>query len=131
MTKSPKRWSCVNSKQTGQAFEQQACEYLRAQGLHIVATNYTLPRVGEIDIIALDESTLVFVEVKARKQGQFGSAIEMVTPAKQQKIIRTAEYFLQQNQQHSHLACRFDVIGFDTINKTTQIQWIKHAFLVA
>lgn len=131
MTKSPKRWSCVNSKQTGRQFEGQACEYLGGQGLTIIATNYIAPLLGEIDLIAKDGKTLVFVEVKARKRSQFGLAIETITPSKQRKIIRTAHHFLQQYPEYADLDCRFDVIGFDIFEKTTQITWIKHAFLVA
>lgn len=121
----------MNSNDTGRYFEGQACEYLTQQGLSIIATNYTAPLLGEIDIIAKDDEVLVFVEVKARKRSQFGSSIETITPSKQRKIIRTAEHFLQQNNQYNNLDCRFDVVGFDTFEKTTQITWIKHAFLVA
>ncbi|WP_084349642.1 YraN family protein [Moraxella oblonga] len=121
----------MNSNDTGRYFEEQAGEYLSKQGLTLIATNYTAPLLGEIDIIAKDDKTLVFVEVKARKRSQFGSSIETITPSKQRKIIRTAEYFLQQNNQYHHLDCRFDVIGFDIFEKTVEIHWIQHAFLVA
>lgn len=111
----------MNTRQRGADFEQLACQFLTAQNLTIIATNYTAPRLGEIDIIALHQvpqkngtirPTLVFVEVKARKHSQFATAIETVTAQKQRKIIKTAEHFLQHYPSYVNLDCRFDVVAF-------------------
>lgn len=125
--------SSVKSKSTaiGRLFEQQASDFLVAQGLNILAANYTVPKVGEIDIVAIDGGTLVFVEVKARKSSSFATATESVTFAKQQKIIRTAEHFLMIHDEFAHHDCRFDVIAFDIHRQSSHCQWIQGAFLVA
>ena len=126
--------------QKGADFEQLACQFLTAQDLTIITTNYRLPKVGEIDIIALHQTaqknakprqTLVFVEVKARTDGQFAKAHETITPAKQQKIIKTAEHFLQQYKNYANLDCRFDVIAYQIDKRgNTVAEWLQGAFWV-
>lgn len=115
------------SRKIGTAFEQQACELMVQAGYEIIATNYTIAKVGEIDIIAFGQGELVAVEVKARACSCFGSAIEQVTLAKQKKMSRTMLYFLQDDnhQLYKNASVRFDVIGFD--GKT--MSWIQGAFL--
>lgn len=115
------------SKQQGDLYEQQALAYLKKQGLTLILANFH-SRLGEIDLIMLDGQQLVFVEVKARRQNNFGSALEAVTAAKQQKIIRTAQFFLSRHPQYQNHHCRFDVIAI-TINATSEIQWLKNAFM--
>lgn len=111
----------------GKSAEQQACEFLQTQGYQIVVCNYTVAKVGEIDIIAFGQDELVAVEVKARTGSHFGTAIEQVTPAKQKKMIRTMLYFLQDEryQVYADVFVRFDVIGFD---KGVPL-WLQGAFL--
>lgn len=111
----------------GKLAEQKACEFLQTQGYQIVVCNYTLAKVGEIDIIAFGQDGLVAVEVKARTRSNFGHAIEQVTPAKQKKMIYTMLYFLQdeQYQAYKNASIRFDVIGFDG----ETMSWIQGAFL--
>lgn len=99
-----------------------ATRYLQDQGLEIVQRNFHC-RGGEIDIIALDREHLVFVEVRYRENSDYGSAIETVTPRKQQRVILAARHYLHSNRIDR--PCRFDVIGLDAQNKT---QWIKDAF---
>lgn len=127
-------------RQKGAYFEQLACQFLTAQNLSIIATNYHLPKVGEIDIIALHKPdqnnaitrpTLVFVEVKARTDSQFAKSYETITPAKQQKIIKTAEHFLQQYENYANLDCRFDVIAYQMDKRGNAVaEWIQGAFWV-
>lgn len=101
----------------GSYFEQQACEFLQAQGLLLVAKNWQQPKVGELDLIMIEPgsawSTLVFIEVRQRLRSGFGNAALSVTAGKQRKIIKTAKYFLQQHPKYSHYDCRFDVIAYD------------------
>ncbi|MDH2273799.1 YraN family protein [Moraxella porci] len=121
----------------GDAFECQAVEILLEQGYQIVATNYTAPKLGEIDIIAtcsvLERGVLVpcvvFTEVRSRKASDFGTAIESITPAKQAKIYRTAEHFLAKHEGYAKMATRFDVIAFDIHQDGTVTQdWLISAF---
>lgn len=109
----------------GQAAEQSAKKFLQKQGLTIVANNFQT-RHGEIDLIALDKNELVFVEVRFRSGKQFGSAAETVTIAKQRKIIKAAQGFIQTNPKFSKKIMRFDVIGLDA---SANIEWITGAFL--
>lgn len=111
---------------TGEDGERQAEHFLRQQGLSIVVRNYRSP-YGEIDVIAQDKDCLVFVEVRKRKAKALVSAAQSITPAKQQKIRLTAQYYLQQRQStgQSALPCRFDAVCIDGNN----LQWIRGAFV--
>ena len=74
-----------------------------------------------------DEKVLVFIEVRRRQSEQFGSAIESVTYQKQQRLIQTAQYYLQQNNR-SYPSYRFDVIGISPVSNDFNINWVKDAF---
>ncbi len=106
----------------GNLNEKIACEYLVSNGLELVASNYH-SRYGEIDLIMKDGGVLVFIEVRYRRNKNFGGASMSVTPAKQRKIALTALQFLQKNNK-TELPCRFDVVALGE-NET---QWIKSAF---
>jgi len=110
-------------KTEGDLAEQIATEYLLAQGLHLIARNYHC-RFGEIDLIMRDEKTLVFVEVRLRSHGAFGGAAYSITSAKQQKLILTAQHFLQ---QYGNYPCRFDALLLDQLSQT-DMHWLKDAF---
>lgn len=107
----------------GQAAEQIAAEYLTAKGLKLITSNYR-SRFGEIDLVMQDGGSLVFIEVRLRKNKTFGGAEESITASKQHKIVITAEYYLQ---QHGSQACRFDALLMDKAD-TKSITWIKNAF---
>lgn len=109
----------------GNEAEKLACGYLEQKGLHTLERNYRC-KMGEIDIIMQDQDTLVFVEVRYRKQNAFGSAAESVTPSKQKKLIRAAYHYLGFHQRHNSL-CRFDVLAI-TGTANEQIEWIPNAF---
>jgi len=121
---------------TGETAEQDACLFLIKNKLKLVSKNYRC-KFGEIDLIMLDKQSLVFVEVRYRKNNQFGSGAESITSSKQRKLIKTASYYLQQNPQASQYAARFDVVSMSpeiTSNNPsnpeneTKIDWIKDAF---
>jgi len=101
-------------------------EYLEGKGLTLLARNYHCRR-GEIDIIMQDGNFLVFIEVRYRKNDHFGSAAESVTRQKQQRLLTTADYYLQNEKQNADNACRFDVITLSG-QQYPQIEWIKDAF---
>jgi putative endonuclease len=115
----------------GEAAELACCKYLKSQGLKLVEKNFSC-RSGEIDIIMLDSSTLVFVEVRFRKNNTFGGGLESITQAKQRKLRNTAELYLQQNNQYKN--ARFDVVSMSKNNQTKLIKqnyifdWVSNAF---
>lgn len=93
----------------GKTGEDLACRELERRGYAIVARRYRR-RGGELDIVARDGPTLVFVEVKARQGRSFGEAAEAVTPLKRRRIVQLAMEYMMRN----HLAncpCRFDVVS--------------------
>ncbi|MCD6541326.1 YraN family protein [Candidatus Bipolaricaulota bacterium] len=87
--------------------EERACEYLRSLGYLIVARNWRW-RGGEVDIIAKDGNTLVFVEVKYRTADRFGLPAEAVDPRKREKLLLAAKAFL--GKDLGKVPVRFDVI---------------------
>ena len=117
----------INSNKIGQQAEDFAYQYLKAQGLSLVERNYCSPR-GEIDLIMKDDSTTVFIEVRYRRNNQFGSGAESVDQRKQQKLLATAAHYLQKNPKAARGACRFDVISLTANNGEQQLDWIPDAF---
>lgn len=111
------------NKRQGHDYEHQAWLYLENQGLTCIARNVYC-KGGEIDLVALDHHTLVFVEVKYRRSADYGYAQEYVTPQKQQRLQRCAQLFLQRHTQYQAHAIRFDVLS----QTGTQLDWIKNAF---
>ena len=106
----------------GRQAEQQACNFLQAQGLRLVEKNYRC-RHGEIDLIMHDGEGLVFVEVRYRHSGSFGGALASIDVRKRRKLISTALHYLQARRQRC--AARFDVIAIDA---NSQIDWVPNAF---
>jgi putative endonuclease len=113
----------------GQLAENAACEFLQRQGLLLIHRNYRCAR-GEIDLIMQDQAELVFVEVRVRNNTGFGSAAESVDHRKQQKIIATANHYLQQTKWLDKVNCRFDVIGISYAQNRATVEWIADAFSV-
>jgi len=111
----------------GKQFERLAGQHLKQRGLSLLATNYHT-RFGEIDIIARDGDCLVFVEVRFRADVSHGSPVATVTPAKQEKIRRTALNFLQKHGLTNKMPSRFDVVGITGSLKVPSFRWIKNAF---
>ena len=113
----------INANNAGLEAEKLAATFLAKHGLKLVTQNYHC-RFGEIDLIMQDAKTLVFIEVRLRSNAKFGSAGASITPQKQQKLIATAQHYLQ---QHGDAACRFDAILMDKAD-LQQIEWIRNAF---
>jgi putative endonuclease len=93
----------------GKAGEDLACGELERRGYAIVARRYRR-RAGELDIVARDGPTLVFVEVKARHGRAFGDAAEAVTPLKRRRMVQMATEYMMRNRL-AHCPCRFDVVS--------------------
>ena len=116
-------------QQFGKKSERLAAEYLKRKGYRILETNYR-SRQGEIDIIAREKDTLVFVEVKARSSRHFGSPKGAVTPAKQRKISMAALDYLKRTGKVD-VRARFDVVSIDTAAGKPDIEVVKNAFALA
>ena len=109
----------------GERGELRAAEYLQNKGFYILERNYRTRR-GEIDLICADDRYLVFVEVKTRKDESFAAAREFVTPAKQERVRKTAMLWLQQNDVD--LQPRFDVIEIVGQGRRQTIRHLENAF---
>lgn len=112
----------------GRAAEDLACHYLAERGLVLLERNYRCRR-GEIDLILRDTDTLVFVEVRYRGQGRFGSAAESVDRHKQMRLAACARQYLQARPHTVRTCCRFDVVAID--GPDCKIEWIRDAFAVS
>lgn len=111
-----------NSRHIGSWYESVAAEYLTKQGMVILEQNYHI-RQGEIDLIGQEGDCLVFVEVKYRRNKESGDPAEAVTLEKQQRIRRTAQYYLYRHGC-GDVPCRFDVVSI----LGREVSWIKDAF---
>ncbi len=110
----------------GKKGEDIAADYLRNKGFKIIARNYR-DKFGEIDIIAKDRSTWVFVEVKTRHSIRFGLPEEAVTMTKQRQIIRVASNYLLRHQLLDE-PVRFDVIAIIMKPANSEITHLAAAF---
>lgn len=104
--------------------EDKAARHLAARGLAIVARNFRT-RLGEIDLVARDGATLVFVEVRCRASTDYGGAVESITAAKRSRIVAAANQYLA--RLGAEPPCRFDVVTLDG----DSARWIRAAFDVA
>jgi len=112
---------------TGKRGESCACRELRRRGYAIVATRYRT-RIGELDIIARDRGTLVFVEVKARRGDRYGAPAEAVTWQKRAKLCAMAADYLHRHRLEG-VPCRFDVVAVRLdIGKPPHIDVLVNAF---
>ncbi len=116
-------------QQFGKDSESLAAKHLKKNGYKILEQNYR-NKLGEIDIIAKEKGTLVFVEVKARKTHVFGNPKWAVTPKKQRKISMVALYYLKAANK-THVKARFDVVSLSLAKDNPQIEIIKNAFELA
>jgi putative endonuclease len=113
---------------SGRAWEIAASDLLAQRGIEIIARGYRC-RLGELDIVGIDGSTLVVIEVRARASGARGSAIETVGARKQRRIVNATRHFLMRHPVWFARPIRFDVIAVDGIDGAKpRMQWIKGAF---
>jgi putative endonuclease len=110
----------------GKTGEDLAAAALERLGYAILERRYRT-RYGEIDIVARDGDTLVFVEVKARASAEFGNAAEAVTPQKQRKLALMAADYLARHSL-DNVACRFDVVAIDGIAGALELTVYADAF---
>lgn len=99
----------MNTKLTGKAGEDKAADYLKKKSYEIICRNWRT-REGEIDIIALKEDTIVFVEVKNLPNTPFEEIGRIVGKTKQKKIIETSKHFLNSYRKYNSMYIRYDVV---------------------
>lgn len=132
------------TQRDGGRYERLAADFLQSQGLILLSQNWQQPKVGEIDLVLLHPGrtwdTLVFAEVRKRKNLGYGDAAMSVTRGKQRKLIKVAQYFLQHNSNYLNYECRFDVIAFNQLRHAGRHtgckddclpEWIQGAFLAS
>lgn len=108
----------------GDKFEQLARQYLEQQGLTFIAANQHF-KCGELDLIMQDGDTVVFVEVRQRKNAQFGSAVESVDWRKQQRWQDAANLWLsEQGKSLEDADCRFDLVAFGA--NENELTWLEN-----
>ncbi|MCG6537449.1 MAG: YraN family protein [Syntrophales bacterium LBB04] len=111
----------------GKQGEEETARYLAAQGFKIVARNYR-KMYGEIDLIATNKDTLIFVEVKMR-QTEYFDLSNVITPSKQRKIIAVAKDFLARyEREHYGKVYQFDVALLTQENGQLKLTYIPNAF---
>ena len=113
-------------RRLGDAGEDLAAAALKKQGYKIVERNWRSP-LGEVDLIARHRGFLVLVEVKTRRNLTFGGPREAVSPAKQAKLRRLAEYYIREKRL-GEVPVRFDVVGISIISDKQEIEIIPDAF---
>jgi putative endonuclease len=112
-------------KLLGRTGEDQAARFLVSKGYRILERNYST-RSGEIDLIALHQGTVAFIEVKTRSNDAFGAPELAVNRRKQQRMIKAALGYIKFKKLHQ-VPCRFDVVAISTANEQ-QVELIQNAF---
>lgn len=123
------KWFQKKEKKSGAIAEDLACKTLKSKKYKIIKRNFYCP-LGEIDIIAREKDILVFVEVKYRKISIEGNINRTVPYKKQQKIIKTAKWYLGKHLESNQVpSCRFDVITLVGDINNPEITHLENAFL--
>lgn len=117
----------MKRRETGMLGEKLACDFLGKNGYNILETNYRCPG-GEIDIIARQEDTLVFIEVRTKKSRQFGTPEESITPTKMERLRTVAAHY-GQNRSNLPASRRIDVVAIqmDSQGRVSRIEIIENA----
>lgn len=114
------------SRHTGTHYEGVAARYLQSRGVHILERN-VYSRGGEIDLVGMDQSVLVFFEVRFRKTNSLVDPVSSIGPTKKRRLLRAAAFYLHRHGQWDALS-RIDVIGISPgTSSRYRIQWIKNA----
>lgn len=124
----------TTTREQGAYTEDLACRFLERKGFKLIQRNFNC-RLGEIDLIMQDSNYLVFVEVRYRKNNNFGSGVESVTYNKQQKLIKAASWYLQQYSKLNSHPARFDVVSITGSIESGDLNsidfnWVSNAFEV-
>ena len=109
--------------------EALAVTYLKKKGYKIIERNYRC-QWGEIDLIARDGKTLIFVEIKSRSSSDFGLPQDAVDRFKQEKLIQAAKAYLAEHHVQENIPARFDVVAVRLTPSGPEMELIKDAFQV-
>lgn len=117
----------MTSRARGLAAERQARHWLEQRGLRHIESNYHCA-MGEIDLVMRDRDTLVFVEVRYRRNAAFGGAAVSVTAPKQRKLKRAVEHYLVARAVSARRPCRIDVLALQAADDAEcTVEWIQNA----
>jgi putative endonuclease len=116
----------MNKRRLGAEAEEFALNYLKQQGLFLIHQNF-YSHAGEIDLIMKENDYLVFIEVRQRTHTGYGDGVASVGFSKQQKIIKTAHFFLLKHKSYAKMPCRFDIISLNQ-KVDPPIECVKNAF---
>lgn len=131
----------LDRRHRGAVAEAAARTHLLQAGLREVAANANY-RIGELDLVMLDDgrpndgrldrarggATLVFVEVRYRRDAHHGGGAASVDLAKRRKLVRAAQLFLLSHREFANLACRFDVVEAEGDPDAPRLNWLRDAF---
>lgn len=122
-----KKLETAHDTTDGARAESIAARWLVQQGLHVLTRNYRI-HGGEIDLVCQDGPCLVFVEVRLRRQAQFGGAAASITVSKQRRLIQAAQHYLVRRYvTGNYPVCRFDCVLLRTLD-SADVEWIQNAF---
>ena len=119
----------MNRRELGAIGEEAAVRLLLRSGYKILHRNFRCP-LGELDLVAEDRGTLVFIEVKTRTSADFGMPLEAVSPTKQRRLVRLATYYLKGRRMLDR-PCRFDAVSVvvSPAGRLQSTELIKNAFV--
>jgi len=117
----------AGTRAQGAAVEAAALAYLLQSGLRRIAANANY-RFGELDLVMRDGATVVFVEVRYRRDARFGGGAASIDRSKRRKLVHAAQAFLAAHRQFADAPCRFDVIDADGDPAAPRLNWIRDAF---
>ena len=106
----------------GRRAEDYCAQFLERAGLRLVARNWHC-RFGEIDLIAREETTLVFFEVRLRREQRFGGARESIGPLKRRRLLAAVRAYLAGRRE---VECRFDVLLLESLDPP-KLEWVRNA----
>lgn len=115
------------TNQSGNIAEDIAADYLSRHGLTLIDRNFHC-RFGEIDLIGFEQETLIFAEVRYRKNEKYLAVVETIDQRKCRKLVITSQYFLNKHRTYQSCQCRYDVIAITGELNKPAIEWIKNAF---
>jgi putative endonuclease len=112
-----------NDTTDGARAEALAATWLERQGLSVLERNFRV-RGGEIDLVCRDGRSLVFVEIRLRRNAGFGGAAASITANKRRRLVLAARHYLARQPDAD---CRFDCVLMDALSESA-IEWVRNAF---
>jgi len=117
----------TSTRQRGGDIEAAAHAYLGKAGLHGISCNASF-RFGELDLVMRDGDSVVFIEVRYRRNAGFGGGAASITASKRRKLVAAAQAFLQAHREFANAPCRFDVVDASGDPDAPTLEWLRDAF---